>query len=415
MINHKMIKSFFGTYKNTFEFFIIISLLIFSILNISGCENRNSSNEEKINISIWMDNNDKEMAFFKKISRMYEENDTEVKINNKFITFVDLKPVFTGQSKDQNEPDIFFLVNDWIGELAEKGLITEFKGDYSKFIPLTLESMKFNGKLFALPRNFEVITMLYNKKIIPKPPSDTSEMINISLNLKNKGIFGLMYDYTNFYYHAPWLFGFGSEIYDSKGKLAFSGLRKPDSYQFVLDLVNYGILPKKSNQSAMINMFASGKVGMIITGPWEIGTIDKSNIDYGLTTLPMLHNKKALKPFIGVKGFAVTSFSKNPEKAKKIIEFFTNEEIQKIAMSDLGILPSVDAIYQKEKLPDKIKGFYEQAKTGTLLPTHPEMQYIWQEYNWALSQIFYKKASIQKTLDKAAKELEKQVKTENKL
>lgn len=392
---------------------ILYLLRILLIILLTGCNDKqNNELSSKTNISVWMDSNDKEMEFQKKVAKIYEDRNPQIKINLKFITFADLKPKFIGQGKKKTEPDIIFLVNDWIGELVEKNLIRSLEGNFSEFIPRTLQSVQYKEKVYALPRNFEVITLFYNKNLIPVPPINIKQLIETGLKLKKKGIYGLMYDYTDFYYHVPWLYGFGSRIFNPDGELDGDSLKREDSFRQILELRDkYEILPKKVNQSAMINMFNSGQVGMIIAGPWSLGEIEKNNINYGMSLLPVLDNGNRLQPFVGVKGFAVTGISRYPEQAKKIIEFFTGNEIQYMAMKELDVLPCVQSIYEKEKIPVKINGFYQQAKFGVAMPTYPGMKFIWRDYHWALSQIFTKNKNIEKVLDITLNEVKRKMKS----
>jgi maltose-binding protein MalE len=370
---------------------IIIWIISLSCITMLwGCNDKESpDNQPKTNITIWMDSNDKEMEFQKKVAKIYEDRNPEIKINLKFINFVDLKPKFIGQVNKKSGPDIIFLVNDWIGELVEKKLIRKMEGEFSQYIPRTLQSVQYKDEVYALPRNFEVITLFYNKNLVPVPPINIKQLIDTGLRLKKKGIFGLMYDFTDFYYHAPWLYGFGSRIFKPDGQLDTDSLKRSDSYKLILDLKDkYRILPQKVNQSAMINMFNSGQVAMIIAGPWSLGDIERNNINYGLSLLPVLENGNRLQPFVGVKGFAVTTTSRYPEESKKVIEFFTGSEIQKMAMKELDVLPCVQSIYEDEKVPERINGFYKQAKFGTPMPTYAGMKFIWRDFNWAISRIF---------------------------
>jgi arabinogalactan oligomer/maltooligosaccharide transport system substrate-binding protein len=394
--------------------FTKIILFIICILQISCSEKKeNSGKSDKITISIWATNNDKEMEFMKKTAKMFEEQEPQIKIKLKFFTFNELKPKFIGQEKGAGEPDIIYTVNDWIGELAEKKLLKEIPGEYKQFIPSTIDSLKYKGQIYALPRNFEVIALVYNKSLVSEPPQTVKSLIEISQKLKKQGKYGFMYENTNFYFHIPWFYGFGGKIVDSDGKLVISSLKSPASFKFVQDLQNkYQILPGNSNESAMINLFCSNDVGMIVTGPWAIDEIERNKINYGISPLPVLDNGNRLKPFIGVKGFAISNQSHYPEKAKQVLDFFTGPDVQKMAMQELEVLPALNNFYNKEKLPERIQGFYEQAKYGTLMPTYPEMKYVWQEYNWVLNQIFNSSEPLEKILDKAAQDIKKQVGTE---
>ncbi len=399
-------KYFLFDYRKIFPFILLFIL----VLQISCSEKPDNAKTDKTTISVWVTNNDKEMEFMKKTAKLFEDKNPRIKIKLKFFNFNELKPKFIGQVKGSSDPDIIYIVNDWIGELAEKKLLKEITGKYDDFIPSTIESLKYKGLIYGLPRNFEVITLVYNKDLVKHPPKTIKALIDIAQKLKKKGKYGFMYENTNFYFHIPWFYGFGGKIIDSKGKLVLSSLNSPESFKYVQDLQNkYQVLPGNSNQSALMNLFCSNDVGMIITGPWAIDEIEKNKINYGISPLPVLDNGKRLQPFIGVKAFAISNQSRYPEKAKEVIKFLTGAKAQKMAMQELEVLPAINSFYQNGKLPERIQGFYEQAKYGTLMPTFPEMKYVWQEYNWVLNQIFNSSEPVEKILDKAAKEIKKQV------
>ena len=386
---------------NKFLVYFFICLLLF----LCSCENNEKS---RINISIWLDALDKEMEFVKKSAGLFEKEYPNVKINFKFIQFSNLKPSFIGQSKDSYEPDIIFFTNDWIGELAEKRLILPLNEsvNYNDFLPITIEGLKYKNKLYALPQSFEVIALVYNKKLIPKPPVDIKQMIQISQKLQKENIYGLMYDNKNFYYHFPWFYGYGGRIFDSKEKFIIPNEQAINSFQFAFSLENeYRIIPSKSNYSAMMNMFCSNQVGMIITGPWSLGEIEKNKISYGVASLPLLENRRHPAPFLGIKCCAISKLSRYPDTAQKIIEFFTSSKIQKMSMTQLGIMPSLKSIYSQGKIPENLQGFYEQAKYAVPMPTTPKMKYVWQEYNWALGRIFDNQEQIKQILSKAAEKI----------
>ena len=54
-----------------------------------------------------------------------------------------------------------------------------------RFLPTTLEAMTYRGTVYGLPLNFKVITLIYNKKLVPTPPKTTGELLAMSKKLPN--------------------------------------------------------------------------------------------------------------------------------------------------------------------------------------------------------------------------------------
>ena len=80
-------------------------------------------------------------------------------------------------------PDVFIFAQDRLGGWVEAGNTVEpvdfFLDDATKarFIPSTLEAMTYRGSVYALPLNYKVITLIYNKKLVPVPPKTSTELV----------------------------------------------------------------------------------------------------------------------------------------------------------------------------------------------------------------------------------------------
>ena len=62
-----------------------------------------------------------------------------------------------------------------------------------RFIPTTMEAMTYRGTVYGLPLNYKVITLIYNKKLVPTPPKTSGELVTVAKKLTDKkaGRFGL--------------------------------------------------------------------------------------------------------------------------------------------------------------------------------------------------------------------------------
>ncbi len=75
-------------------------------------------------------------------------------------------------------PDIFIYAQDRLGGWIEAGNTVEpidfflDKATKDRFIPTTMEAMTYRGTVYGLPLNYKVITLIYNKKLVPTPPED---------------------------------------------------------------------------------------------------------------------------------------------------------------------------------------------------------------------------------------------------
>lgn len=88
--------------------------------------------------------------------------------------------------------DVLGLDVTWVPEFAEAGWVEEWTGDRRAeaerdVLPGPLSTAKWNGKLWAAPKNTNVQLLWYDDRITPEPPSTWDEMIRDSKRLEREG------------------------------------------------------------------------------------------------------------------------------------------------------------------------------------------------------------------------------------
>ena len=102
--------------------------------------------------------------------------------------------------------------------------------------------MTYQGTTYGLPLNFKVITLIYNKKLVPTPPKTTAELAAMAKKLTNAkaGKFGLAYWYSDFYYHAALMNGFGGGVFAGR-KPTLNSPQNVASLDYLLKWINQGL------------------------------------------------------------------------------------------------------------------------------------------------------------------------------
>jgi arabinogalactan oligomer/maltooligosaccharide transport system substrate-binding protein len=423
-------------------FFFIFLFFFTALLTVSGCTSNQAKTDSKTDttedtiketkgntkteIRFWLDGTKEEIEFLKKAVSLFETQNPGLKIIPEFIPFKDLKPRLLGSENSLSRPDIVLITNDWTGELAQKKILAPLKINQKKFLNFTLESVKYKESYFAIPRSFEVLGLIINKDLVPMVPTNFSELKALSQKLKSKNINTLMYDNKNFYYHAPFYFAFNdpdnkqqssdtehtnavNNLFFIQNKSNFSSKKSAQSFRFAKDLVDLGIVPEKCSYSASINMFCSGKAGMIVAGPWALHDIKKSSINFEVTPINIMIFRNKPRPFSGVKALGITSFSAHQKEARKFADFLVSNEIQQETLDKLMFLPSIKSFYFSQKIPNHVKAFFEQTAHSVPMPGGPAMKLIWKELNWGLTQIIDNKSDIEKTLKTVDDQINKHI------
>ncbi|PIQ23854.1 hypothetical protein COW36_13530 [bacterium (Candidatus Blackallbacteria) CG17_big_fil_post_rev_8_21_14_2_50_48_46] len=378
-------------------------LFLISLVLVLACRSQVS---ETVVLNLWLDSNDKEMRFFKHLARQFESENPQYKLRLRFVPFADLKPRYAGEARESGEPDLLYLMSDWVGELAEQKLLLSLTEPNPNSLAFSRESLGYQGKYYAQPFVFQVIALIRNTEYLPQAPKSFAEIQPIQ---KSEAVFPLMYDNQNFYFHAAFFHAFGGKILDSQGNLALKREPLIQSIRYALSLQKMGLVPAQSSASATLNLFSSGKAALMISGPWALAAPQENHIPLAISALPALEGHRILRPLVGVKGFAVNPWGKSHQHAKVWLDFVARPEVQKQALQDLDNLPVDAKLYQSADIPALKREFYEQAQKGLPMPNSPLMKDVWQELNWLLGQCFKEPEKLEFWVDSALQDLQKKV------
>lgn len=65
---------------------------------------------------------------------------------------------------------------------------------------------------------------------------------------------------------------------------------------------------------------------------------------HGVAPLPLLPNGEHMRSFLGVKGYSISTYSKQKEMAQKFVEFINQPEYAKVRFQLTGEIPPVKAL-----------------------------------------------------------------------
>lgn len=339
------------------------------------------------------------------------------KVDALMVPFDALQGKYQTMAPQGQGPDVVIGPADWIGPFVMQKLVEPIDGfvaaqDKAGFMPTVLNACKYQNKLYGLPESYKVVALIYNKDLVPNPPKNTADMIKMGKSLTNEKAtkYGLVYDKGNFYYHIPWIGGFGGTILDNKFNPTFTSKAQIDAAKFMKSLQEQPnkIMPEEVDYNVMMTLFNEKLAGMIINGPWVIGDLMKSGVNFGVTRIPMVSQTgKWPAPAVGPEVVMMSSHSKDKAAAYDLIKFITSTQSQE-AMAKVGHLPSRNEVYglasvKSSKVYPVIMGFKEQAEVGTPMPTAPEMNAgVWSNGATFLSQVL----STNKKIEDIAKEVQ---------
>lgn len=297
--------------------------------------------------------------------------------------------------------DILAFGMDWVGRLADKGLIVPVS-DYgitrdfmrNTYIGPAADAMFYKGKVWGFPEAVECVTWIYNKALVSEQeiPKTTDELLAKARgwNAAHPGQFFFVYPAQNDpYFSAPWWYGAGAYFVKEDGSVGLESEGGLRAAQFLAQLPP--LMPQPVDYVAAVALFKEGKAAIIQNGPWLIPELQALGMDYGLALMPEFSGAgRRAMPFVSGKALMLTPNCERPDVAIDLLKYFTSAEAQvALAKANRTIPTNRAAIASAEvqAMPD-IAHFAAQAELGAPLPTTPYMSGLWEPVAAALEALW---------------------------
>jgi multiple sugar transport system substrate-binding protein len=266
-----------------------------------------------------------------------------------------------------------------------------------EFIPSTLETVTFDGKVFGAPRVSDAGMMYYRTDQVKEFPATWQELYSEAQ--KGDGIVyqgsayeGLTVDYLEYAFAA------GGTVISEDGKS--STINSPENLkalQFMVDGIKDGAAPKAvttMTEEPARRAWEAGKATFMRNWSYCYALSQKA---------PNVKGKFAVAPYpefegggkaavLGGHNMVISVYSKNPGGALKFIDYATSTERISKNASKYSKTPTIGASYDdpavKKAMPfaEALRAGVEQAKSRPVSPVYPQIsEAIFKNVNAALS------------------------------
>ena len=345
-------------------------------------------------LSLWMDAD--RVPAMQEAGRKFE-HDYGIKVN--VDATENIPNNFPLAAQSNKGPDIVIFAHDKVGEWADGGLIAPIavpESYRSRFDPKAWEAVQHRREYWGYPLCFEVVELIYNKKLVQDPPpAQLSDLLEVDKRLKTEhpGVATILWDYDSPYYSwgifasgGAYVFGKTDEGYDTKN----IGIDTPgavDALNQLIGLVRAGVLPRAASVAGMPKqMMAEGKLAMMISGPWDWPDLMKSGIDFGIAPIPGIQGAPG-KAFVGVSIAYINRSSPNVDIAREFLEHYaiTDEALAAAnKLKPLGI-PALNSLYESMSKNDALlREMKVCADDGQVMPNIPQTGRFWSAMGSAL-------------------------------
>lgn len=292
-------------------------------------------------------------------------------------------------------PDLFISAHDTIGDWAEAKILEPLsnKADPQQlktYFDETLPPLLYQNELYGLPLAFKSCALFYNPQRVQQVPTTSDALVQIAKDNSDvdKGVYGLVYETSLLYFHAPWLFGFGGQLFAEDGSPTLDRPQNIASAKFAQDMVQVDkIIPREVNGPLVTSLVNQGNYAFAINGPWMLGDLDPG-AHYKVAKLPVVSaTGLPMRPFVSVEGVFISAKSKHKDLALDVARAISGLASARTRLI-VGKQPvATKAAWQleAERVDPNLLAFRDQLKDTVATPNTPAMKSTWSQVDMALN------------------------------
>ncbi|MES2764553.1 MAG: sugar ABC transporter substrate-binding protein [Bacteroidota bacterium] len=399
-------------------------LLLFAVIVAASCSSDKKAGEPLKNADgknvlkfwhFWSEPSQRK-AIQELAKRFEEKYDCDVELTE--LSWNDGKTKLLAAFNSGTSPDVIELGSDWIPQFSSKGVLKELLKDDidpGKFVPFSLPTAMWQGKLYAAPWTVDTRVLFYNKDLLKKAglpdaaPVTIDEMLASAEKVQatDSKVYGFGANGADphrlYKKILPVMWSMGGEVFDAQGKTVLNSAQNIAALEKYVALSRTGLVETQRQIDAA---FAQGNVAFWNSGSWLIDKISRENpsLNYGVAVLPAGASGKGVS-FAGGEYLAISNGTKQEELAKNFLKFMSDGENALAfckTVKEAGF--PADAGYYNHDYFKSVKYrpvFTEQLKNSKMTPVNPEWLEIEEILENAVVQALYGEKSPKAALNEA--------------
>ena len=349
-----------------------------------------SAPQVSINFSSWGSLG--EQIAVNKLLEIFQIRYPNITVQPRYTDFGDYFTKLNADVATKSIADVLFLT--YVPTYAAKGAIQDIRPALKSagrslkgYTPGQLFLFEYNGGIYGVPRDTDTKVIFYNRTLFKKAgvafPKDGWSYDDLRTTAKalTKGSgarisqYGYAYE-TDFW--RLWLWQNGVELFDNSAKptkATFNTAAGAQALQFIADLTNVDQVtppPSQITTSAPIaSLFASGQLAMAFGNHALVPTFTPvKGLDWFVVGMPHFTGHPTVNASGGA-GYAISKWTKQPDAAYKLWNFFTGVFAIETFSAGNDVTPITPQVLNSAAWLSKPynKIFAQQTQFGHLLPS----------------------------------------------
>ncbi len=328
-------------------------------------------------------------------SKEFDDANEDIVVEYRAVPFDEIVNETLRAFATGNAPDIVSFDNPDFALFSSRGAMLDITDrvanseiiSKAEYFDGPLNSVKWDDKLFGLPKYTDTIGLFYNKDLFAKagltePPSTWDEVAEYAAKLTDpaNNVYGITFsarageEGTFQFLPIIQMSGGGANKVNTEGAAKVLDIWKSliDNGYASRDVLSLG-------QWDSTGVFNSGNAAMAVSGPWEIDRmVEDAQFDWGVALLPTITENDQKSSALGGFNWGIMSTTKHPDEAFRLLEYFVDQEDR--IFPEFGNLPARGDIELPvtgiEKKDAALLVFQEQLQYAQPRGPHPEWQKI---------------------------------------
>jgi arabinogalactan oligomer / maltooligosaccharide transport system substrate-binding protein len=310
----------------------------------------------------------------------FQTNYPQVTVDTLFVADADLPKAYADAVLAGSGPDLVLAPTWWLSDFVDLGVVQPLdmsvdSATLDGYWPAAVDNLRWNGQLYGLPTDFELVSLFVNSALAPGgAPATTADMLAQAQAAPTQGA-----GFYNSLYHLFWgLPAYGGRLFDENGAVVLdqggdvagylAWLRQMSETQGSYVDTDYGML---------LDRFKKGEFAYFVDGPWAIDELSAAlGSNLAVASLPAGPLGPA-QPWLHADGVMLNP-STAPEQQRLALLFAQHltsaESGATLARLAKRLPANRNAVSGDNPL---LQGFMNQAATAQAMPNRPEMEEVW--------------------------------------
>ncbi|MGI5152379.1 ABC transporter substrate-binding protein [Plantactinospora sp. CA-294935] len=292
--------------------------------------------------------------------------------------------------------DILGLDVTWTQEFASAGWLLEWTGEHRAeaergTLAGPLETARYEGKLYAAPKNTNVQLLWYRSDLVPQPPRTWDEMIRMAQDLRGRGqpyrviTMGAQYEGLVVLYNTLVASAGGQIINDDGSKAVFDD-GAVRALEILRNFATAGITTSSFSNTiedqARLD-FQSGAGAFQLNWPFVYPAMQEADPELAKKVkwarYPGVDPGTPSKVTIGGFNLGVSRYSRHPDESFDAASCLRDAEHQKFSAINDGVPPTIESVYAEPEMAEAYPmrdTILEELKDPATRPRSPAYQNI---------------------------------------